>query len=281
MKADTTQANKLANLNQEISTMKADIRNKLAQHGICQIMKGAPCGDCRCVEDFSLIQKYFCDCRIRPVERDCKAHYLQGQRVNGLYLVNYNLGNRHIAQVFCDQTTDGGGWTVVQRRMDGSENFFRNWTEYKTGFGELHKEHWLGNEQIYLMTSQAFFEGSELRVDMQVKAESTRRWAKYSRFDVGDEHTGYTLHVSGFSGSSGTNDQMIYHNSAKFSTYDVDNDTNGGNCSLGHYGAWWYKSCHTSNLNARYDEFQSIAWQKSMSWQYLKLQFSEMKVRRR
>ena len=177
MKASTTQANTLAQLNNEISTIKTDIRDRLAQLGTCQIVKNAPCGDCRCVEDLSLIQRYFCDCRIRPVERDCKEHYLQGQRVNGLYLVNYNLGNHSVAQVFCDQTTDGGGWTVVQRRMDGSENFFRNWTEYKVGFGDLHKEHWLGNEQIFHLTSHAFLKGSELRVDMQVKVESTRRWA--------------------------------------------------------------------------------------------------------
>ena len=244
-------------------------------------MKDAPCGDCRCVEDLSLIQKHFCDCRARPVERDCKEHYLQGQRVNGLYLVNYNLGSRHVAQVFCDQTTDGGGWTVVQRRMDGSDNFFRNWTEYKSGFGELHKEHWLGNEQIYLLTSQAFFKGSELRVDMQVKAESTRRWAKYSGLEVDGENTGYTLHVSGFSGSSGIADKLVYQNNAKFSTYDVDNDMSSISCSLAHDGAWWYNKCHRSNLNARYDEFQDTRWEDSLSWHTLKLQFSEMKVRRK
>ena len=273
LKAETIQSKaSLVQLNQKISSM--------TQFGICQIMQNAPCGDCRCVEDLTLVQKYFCDCRARPVERDCKEHYLQGQRFNGLYLVDYNLGNRYISQVFCDQTTDGGGWTVVQRRMDGSENFFRNWTEYRIGFGELHKEHWLGNEQIYFLTSHAFLKGSELRVDMQIKAESTMRWAKYSGFNVDAEHTGYTLHISGFSGSYGVVDRLVEQNNMKFSTYDVDNDHWSYSCSLGKYGAWWYNDCHRTNLNARYNEFQSYDWTKSFSWQPHILQFSEMKVRR-
>ena len=260
--------------------MKADIKNRLSEHGICQIMKNAPCGDCRCIEDLTLIRKYYCDCRNRPVERDCKEHYAQGQRVSGLYLVNYNLGGRQTAQVYCDQTTDGGGWTVVQRRMDGAENFFRNWTEYKVGFGELHKEHWLGNQAMYLLTSHAFVKGSELRIDMQVKGESRRRWAKYSRFDVNGEYTGYSLHVAGFSGS-GVGDKLSWHNNMKFSTYDVDNDIYSGHCSMMYKGAWWYRGCHASNLNGIYDEFQINSIDDVCEWGSLRLQFSEMKVRRR
>lgn len=34
-------------------------------------------------------------------------------------------------QVWCDQRHDPGGWTVIQRRLDGSVNFFRNWETYK------------------------------------------------------------------------------------------------------------------------------------------------------
>ena len=279
LKTQMARANSmLAQMYKRSPAMKPGV---ITQHGICQIMKSSPCGNCDCVEDLSLFQKYFCDCRAIPVERDCKEHYLQGQRVDGLYLVNYNHGNR-LAQVFCDQTTDGGGWTVAQRHMDGSENFFRNWTEYKVGFGELHKEHWLGNEPIYLLTSQAFFKGSELRVELQIKGESTMRWAKYSRFGVDSEHTGYALRVTGFSGSSGLDDRLAYHNNMKFSTYDVDNDLrSSGSCSLTYFGAWWYNDCHHSNLNAQYNEFQVYDWTQSFSWYPNLLQFSEMKFRRK
>ena len=33
--------------------------------------------------------------------------------------------------VFCDQTTDGGGWTVFLKRLNGSVDFYRYWNDYK------------------------------------------------------------------------------------------------------------------------------------------------------
>ena len=174
--------NKIAQM-QEMETRVTNLElERDARNGICQI-KDHPCGDCLCVEDYSLVEKYFCDCRAKPTRRDCKEHHNNRERINGLYKIHKNIDGRTI-QVYCDQTTDSGGWTVIQKRMDGSENFYRNWTEYKLGFGQLHREHWLGNENIYLLTAQAFLKGSELRNDMMVKRESRMRWVKYSNFQV-------------------------------------------------------------------------------------------------
>ena len=36
-------------------------------------------------------------------------------------------------QVFCDMKQKG--WTVIQKRQDGSTNFFEDWESYKKGFG--------------------------------------------------------------------------------------------------------------------------------------------------
>lgn len=58
----------------------------------------------------------------------------------------------------------GGGWTVIQKRQDGSVDFNRTWNEYREGFGDLNGEFWLGNENIHKITSQGDY---SLRIDME------------------------------------------------------------------------------------------------------------------
>ena len=48
--------------------------------------------------------------------------------------------------------TDGGGWVVFQRRMDGNEDVYCNWTDYVKGFGDLNGEFWLGLNKIATST---------------------------------------------------------------------------------------------------------------------------------
>ena len=178
-------------------------------------------------------------------------HKQVGIKVNGVYKIHQNI--RKIIQVYCDQTTDGGGWTVFQQRTDGSVSFFRDWEHYKQGFGSLQNEHWLGNENLFTLTLQGLYpRGNELRIDM-MNAKKTRKHVKYANFHIASASTKYTLHVSGFTGDSF--DTLKEHNKQSFSTVDADNDSNSlTNCAFVFCAGWWFHgtSCYHANLNGFY-----------------------------
>ncbi|KAH9490862.1 hypothetical protein Btru_033682 [Bulinus truncatus] len=83
-------------------------------------------------------------------------------------------------QVMCDTKTDGGGWIIFQRRINGNVNFYRGWEEYKYGLGDYDVgEFYLGNEFIHQLTSKGNY---ELRVDLRFTNKNY--FASYSRFKV-------------------------------------------------------------------------------------------------
>ena len=106
--------------------------------------------------------------------------------------------NQSAFNVFCDQTTAGGGWTVFQKRIDGSVDFNLNWSGYKRGFGNLGGEFWLGLDRIHRLTSD---NNSMLRVDM-ADFEGRSAYAEYSSFGVRNEHDKYQL-ILGYYNTSG------------------------------------------------------------------------------
>ena len=174
--------------------------------------------------------------------------------------------------------TDGGGWTVFQRRMDGTVNFYRCWKDYLCGFGDLDGEFWLGLNKIHRLTTI----NSTLRVDLQ-DFSGNKTCAKYSMFVVGDSDTKYKLLVGGYTGNAG--DSLTGYNGMKFSTKDQDNDRHSSiNCAVMFKGAWWYKNCHSANLNGLYLSGSHSSFANGVDWStwkghYYSLKFTEMKMK--
>ncbi|XP_071151312.1 fibrinogen-like protein A [Mytilus edulis] len=149
-------------------------------------------------------------------------------------------------RVYCDMDTVQNGWTIIQRRLDGTVNFQRTWTDYENGFGDPYGEYWFGNKHIHSLTSSGTY---ELRIDL-TDLSHTKKYAAYKTFVVGDAASKYKLTVGDYSGNAG--DQMTYHNGMKFSPTDQDNDEHGGHMHcVDNYGPWWHKSCCHSALNRK------------------------------
>ncbi|XP_058126803.1 angiopoietin-related protein 1-like [Anopheles ziemanni] len=166
--------------------------------------------------------------------------------VSGVYSIQLS-DNESPFGAFCEQNSFGGGWLVIQYRYDGSLDFYRNWTEYQKGFGSVDREHWLGLERIHQVTSRR---QHELLIELK-DFNGTYKFAHYTNFTVGTEYEQYALNNLGtYTGTAG--DSLDYHKGMKFSTFDRDNDANSNNCANVHTGAWWYNSCHYSNLNGPY-----------------------------
>lgn len=134
----------------------------------------------------------------------------------------------------------GDNWLVIQQRLDGSENFYRSWVEYREGFGDLNREFWLGLEHIHQITTSA---RHELLVEIGNFGQDSFGWARYSRFVVGDESQRFILQELGsYSGTIG--DSLTPNLGKRFSTYDNDNERSGWeNCAARYKGAWWYDHC--------------------------------------
>ncbi|XP_062499394.1 ficolin-2-like [Corticium candelabrum] len=205
----------------------------------------------------------------------CQEAQQLGKLVSGVYTLDLGDGLDSF-QVYCDMSTDGGGWTVFQRRQDGSVDFYRGWSDYKNGFGDLTGEFWLGLDKIHRLTKQAQI----LRVDL-MDFSGRQAHADYRRFQVSDESNKYSLTFTSYSGNA--SDSLSYHNGMAFTTKDNDNDKGGANCAKTFKGAWWYHSCYVSSLNGLYwkhersTNAQGIVWQK---WQSnISLKFTEMKLR--
>jgi hypothetical protein len=155
---------------------------------------------------------------------------------SGIYKISTISDN-----VYCDQTNDGGGWTIlIKVRDDNNINFDRSWLEYKKFFGDLNKSFWLGLENMNKLTNLG---NTQMYVDEIFKGLFYQY--QYSYLNIGDEAQSYAISIP---------DGNI--NGMKFTTKDRDNDNYPTNCSDRFKSGWWYNACYLWKLTG--DLFNTV-----------------------
>ena len=190
---------------------------------------------------------------------------------------------------YCDQDTDGGGWTVIQRRnahIKPRENFNPDWASYRKGFGSLTGEFWWGLQNLWMLTWSPD-RNYELRVDME-DFDGQTRYAVYDSLRITSECDGYRLILGNYTGTGDAGDSLNRSNGTKFTTKDRDNDEYRLNCSRYRKGGFWFnKYCNNTNLNGEhYSGPRKNTWEDKavVTWltfrgPYHSLKIVEMKVR--
>ncbi|KAJ8032922.1 Angiopoietin-related protein 1 [Holothuria leucospilota] len=210
---------------------------------------------------------------------DCYQLYQEGFTENGIYEITPSQWSGLPFDVYCKE-----GWTVIQRRIDGSISFKRSWDDYKEGFGSPDSELWLGNEKLFYLTNQTTY---ELQIDL-IMSDDTTKYLNYDLFRVGDEENNYKLTLGNYNGNSvccyfSDKDFMGYHNNQFFTTFDRDNDLSADeNCAVSHDAGWWFNFCYAANLNGNYFDtgIDGICVVDRNNFQYqCGIQYCEMKTR--
>ena len=193
---------------------------------------------------------------------------------SGIYLIKNFCGKDCInAEAYCDTSSGGGGWLVVQRRQDGSVDFNRTWLEYEDGFGELTGEFWYGLKALHCLTGQG---GWGMRMDVTL-VNGTNIILQYEQFQIAPAKDKYKLTLGGFQGT--IRESLISnHNGGYFTTKDRDNDRHGStNCatfSTSSTGGWWYHSCGATWPNGSLRSRLGI----SLNGKWHSFQFMEIKI---
>ncbi|XP_058122420.1 ficolin-3-like [Anopheles ziemanni] len=197
--------------------------------------------------------------------------------ISGTYTIQLNTNSTPF-EVFCEQRKFEGGWIVIQHRFNGAVDFYRNWTEYRDGFGDLEGEFWLGLEHVHQLTKNR---PHQLVVEFRDFHDNYGN-VTYGEFEIQSEADSYRVKKIGKFTGPATSDNFITYRGRKFTTFDRNNDAFDMDCAVLRHGAWWYEGCTNQNLNGRYQNTTNDP--SSMTWFGLKndfrgLSFSRIMIR--
>ncbi|XP_006879857.1 PREDICTED: angiopoietin-related protein 3 [Elephantulus edwardii] len=201
---------------------------------------------------------------------DCATISNRGEKVSGIYAIRPTS-----SQVFnvCCEVKSGISWTLIQYRIDGSQNFNETWKKYKYGFGRLNGEFWLGLEKIKSIVKQSNY---TLRIELE-DWKDNKYYAEYS-FHLGNEETNYLLYLVEISGN--VSNVLPEHTDLVFATWD--HKIKGQlNCPQSYSGGWWWHDkCEENNLNGKYIKSRAktrIERRRGISWKSQDRRLSSIK----
>ncbi|KAK4328623.1 hypothetical protein Pmani_000975 [Petrolisthes manimaculis] len=199
---------------------------------------------------------------IERLPKDCLDLLLSGHTQDRVYTI-YPTGSGVGVEVWCDQGSDGGGWTVLMTRGEGHPqlNFTRPATYYTHGFGHPYSQYWIGLEYMSAITREV---NSTLRVQLTDSHQHlTPASAIYRTFSVGERTDGYMLKVGGYDMMrSNARDALTPHSDRPFSFLGGDH---GKDCSNDLGVGWWFLAapdCYTTLPTGRFNDTGrgSLVW---------------------
>ncbi|KAG1969591.1 fibrinogen-like protein [Pimephales promelas] len=155
---------------------------------------------------------------------DCHELFLRGETSSGLYTIQPT--DSPPFEVFCEMTPEGG-WTVIQRRQDGSVDFDQLWQAYQAGFGSLNGEFWLGLEKIHSVSKSGNYILKVQFSDWRDEIQSINY-----PFHLNGEESNYSLRILERHAGNLESSLSTETSGVPFSTRDKDNDQkNDLNCA--------------------------------------------------